>query len=142
MCIAIYKPKGKFVPKKNLKSCRLVNGDGMGLVYAHKGKLTIYKEMSSFDKFYKKYRKLVNDIDPPMAIHFRIGTHGYIDEENCHPFFVNKDLAFCHNGVINSIDVPKIQIILTRYTSTKRFLKPFRLIFLIAQKQLNLERIL
>jgi predicted glutamine amidotransferase len=58
--------------------------------------------MTNFDKFYKEYSKQrkVNKTSN-FILHFRIATSGKIDRANCHPFSVNKNLAFVHNGMIN-----------------------------------------
>ena len=36
-------------------------------------------------------------------IHFRIRTHGETNTENCHPFTVNENVVFIHNGIINNV---------------------------------------
>ena len=51
-------------------------------------------------------------------LHFRIGTSGKIDLNNCHPFTVNNNLAFVHNGIINSIELTNIN-----YSDTWHFNK-------------------
>jgi len=102
MCIAIYKPAGKHVSKKTLKQCWRENPDGGGFMYANKGVIQITKEISSFKAWYAKYRKAVEmHPDKNFVIHFRIATSGKVDLRNCHPFRVNDNLAFCHNGIIN-----------------------------------------
>lgn len=36
-----------------------------------------------------------------MLIHYRYASHGIINDENCHPFFVEDNkLAFIHNGIL------------------------------------------
>jgi predicted glutamine amidotransferase len=40
-----------------------------------------------------------------IVIHFRIATSGGVNYENCHPFKVNEDIFFCHNGILD-IEVP------------------------------------
>lgn len=103
MCIAIYKPKGENIKKKYLKSSCKNNSDGMGLTYVNKyGHLIIYKEMKSFEKFYGVYRSVVEmQGNPNMLIHFRIATAGGVNLLNCHPFKVNRNLAFIHNGILD-----------------------------------------
>jgi hypothetical protein len=56
-----------------------------------------------FDSFYAAYKP---HEDKPMAVHFRIKTHGNLDQENTHPFQVGRNLAFIHNGVIQAVDRP------------------------------------
>lgn len=103
MCIAILNAKGT-LPKQILKNCEENNPDGMGFMYAANGKINIHKQMGGFKSFYKKYVAARNQHpDKKFVLHFRIATHGKVDLENCHPFSVNRNLAFVHNGMI-SID--------------------------------------
>lgn len=107
MCIAIYKPAGKNVSKKTLKRCWEENPDGGGFMYVSKGAIQITKEVNSFKAWYSKYIKAITaNPDKNFVLHFRIATSGKIDLRNCHPFRVNNNLAFCHNGIIN-IKMPK-----------------------------------
>lgn len=102
MCIAILNTKGT-INKETLRTCWNNNNDGAGMIYVtDKNVLVTYKELHSFDKFYKEYnkqRKLNKDSN--FVLHFRIATSGKIDLNNCHPFKVSKDLAFVHNGMID-----------------------------------------
>ena len=63
-----------------------------------------------FNQFYTAY-KMANEKAPdrPFIIHFTIGTHGEKTVYNCHPFYVNKNLVFIHNGIIQGVgtDVKK-----------------------------------
>ena len=70
-------------------------------MYAENDELHIEKGFMDFDSFYKAYKPHQKK---PMAIHFRITTHGETDEENTHPFRVGKNLAFIHNGIISNVD--------------------------------------
>ena len=98
MCIAIYKPKDKLINKTTLKRCYDSNPDGAGFMYAQSKKLHIQKGFFDFDKFYEAYKK---HEAKKCIIHFRIKTHGKIDETNCHPFHINDALGFVHNGTIS-----------------------------------------
>jgi len=73
-------------------------------MYAHNKKIIVKKEMKSFEKFYE-YITEASQYDSAVVIHFRIATSGGINEYNCHPFKVHKNLYFCHNGILD-IDVP------------------------------------
>jgi len=54
-----------------------------------------------FETFYTRFRKAEKDNpDTPFLIHFRIATHGTVDLYNCHPFIVDSEHSFIHNGVI------------------------------------------
>lgn len=98
MCIAILKPKGTTISKETLKTCSEANPDGMGFAYVDGDKLYIKKYMK-FDEFYKDFEKVQDKSN--MLIHFRIATHGSVELENCHPFFLNHRMALIHNGIIS-----------------------------------------
>lgn len=100
MCIAIYKPKGKTIPYDYLEEGYFNNPDGSGFMFTENGKINVVKTMGKFETFYKLYNKIVPE-DKTVILHFRISTSGGINLNNCHPFSVNKHLAFCHNGVID-----------------------------------------
>jgi len=104
MCIAIYKPEQKIISKTTLQECYSSNPDGAGFMYAEDKQLQIQKGFFSFDSFYDAYKQ---HQDKKVVIHFRIKTHGEINETNCHPFAVNSSLAFVHNGIINGLDGDK-----------------------------------
>ena len=101
MCIAILNLKGT-LSKETLQTCWNSNPHGAGLIYNNPDGLQIFKELKSFQVFYNEYikqRKL--NKRSKFAIHFRISTSGKIDLTNCHPFEINKDTAFIHNGMID-----------------------------------------
>lgn len=98
MCIAIYKPEDKIIPKKTLIECYNSNPDGAGFMYAENKKLHIEKGFFSFNSFYNAYKIHAHK---KAVLHFRIKTHGKIDTTNCHPFSVNNSIGFVHNGVIS-----------------------------------------
>jgi len=104
MCIAILNPNDVTLEKSILKTCWDNNKDGAGLLYLKDKKLTAHKEMKNFDKFYNHYLSVRKDhAESQVVIHFRIGTHGRINLENCHPFITNDKWGFVHNGMISSI---------------------------------------
>jgi predicted glutamine amidotransferase len=101
MCIAILNTKNTLT-KETLQQCWKSNPDGAGMIYISKGQLVTFKEMTNFDKFYKEYIKQRKaNKQSNFVLHFRIATSGKIDRANCHPFNVNKNLAFVHNGMIS-----------------------------------------
>ena len=108
MCIAILKPKGENISKQRLETCFDNNDDGAGYVFAMNGALHFFKGFFRFKDFWKSYvQNVVNNGNPISAIHFRITTHGKTNTANCHPFKVNDNLGFIHNGVIDMVDVDK-----------------------------------
>jgi hypothetical protein len=107
MCIAILnQSKAKALTKKTLKNCWENNGDGAGFIFIKEGKLETFKEMKDFNNFNKKYQE-ARKSGSNIVLHFRISTHGKINETNCHPFKVNEELAFVHNGIISDVPYSK-----------------------------------
>jgi glutamine amidotransferase len=109
MCIIAIQPKGKKISDNILRNCWDNNNDGAGIMYAIDGKIIVHKELTSFDRF-MKYKKSLDLLDMNIVFHFRISTSGKVDSNNIHPFKVNKELYFCHNGILN-IEVPNDSLI-------------------------------
>lgn len=103
MCIAILQNENSFVTRRELTNCWNNNNDGAGLIWIENHKLKIHKELFNFKHFYKKYRWVTTNFgkESKVVIHFRYATHGHINLKNCHPFLVNPNLAFVHNGIID-----------------------------------------
>ena len=112
MCIAIFKPEGKIIDKAILEECYSCNRDGAGFAFFNpnfvpkskvpeeEGPLFYHKGFFSFEDFYADYQKYQHN---KCLIHFRIATHKNVNGENCHPWRVNKDLVFIHNGSISGM---------------------------------------
>jgi len=110
MCIIVVKPIKKPLPKKCIENCWSGNKDGAGIMYALKGKLHVekYVTLQDFKKRYYQLEHIVGN-ETNMVLHFRFCTHGVNDITNVHPFFINENLAFCHNGIFDiDIDDPFI----------------------------------
>jgi len=108
MCIAVFKPSKVRLSKATLEECFTNNPDGAGYMYAHEGKIIIKKGFFTFEDFWKAYNVSINGYakKADMVLHFRISTHGLIDEPNCHPHKINDRIAFVHNGIISNVKVP------------------------------------
>jgi predicted glutamine amidotransferase len=112
MCIAIYQKPFAVLDYTTLKNSYENNPDGCGMAYINtdyrgKQKIKMYKSME-FEQFYKKYKRAVqNNPQSPFLIHFRIKTHGEVSTFNCHPFKINKNTVFIHNGIIRSMPIHK-----------------------------------
>jgi predicted glutamine amidotransferase len=107
MCIAILNPNDVMLDKETLKNCWDNNGDGAGMLWTENGELKTYKAMVSFDKLWNMYneiRKSRHSKNSQVVIHFRISTHGKINRTNCHPFIVNDEIGFVHNGIISKLE--------------------------------------
>lgn len=96
MCL-ILTSKSLEIKKEYLECGFKSNGHGSGFSYRKDNKLVIEKGFFSFDEFYSAYQKTIG---LPIIVHFRFRTHGKTDKENCHPFIINDDLHFVHNGVL------------------------------------------
>ena len=107
MCILAVVRAGAEIEKERLKIMFSNNDDGCGFVGVNtdilgRKKMKVYKNME-FEPFYKqlvRFRAL--NPESNMLVHFRIGTAGELSTFNCHPFRVNNELYFAHNGIISS----------------------------------------
>jgi predicted glutamine amidotransferase len=79
------------------------NDDGAGLLWSENGALQVHKQQSGAKTFYKKYKAIRKRVSGPIVLHFRIGTHGDFSADNLHPFLINPDLGFVHNGIIQTV---------------------------------------
>lgn len=101
MCIAIYQPAGCEIQESQLRNCWKNNDDGAGFAYHHEGKLYIQKGFMHYKDFLVAYNKARSEYkDSKFIIHFRIGTCGLRNAANTHPFAINENLAYIHNGII------------------------------------------
>lgn len=98
MCIAIYKEKDVVIPYENLQRSFEANPDGAGFMYVKNKKLHVKKGFFTFKEFWDAYAP---HQELQAVLHFRIKTHGPINEVNCHPFVINKGFGFVHNGIIS-----------------------------------------
>lgn len=104
MCIAILNTKkaGR-LPKSHIKNSWDNNEMGSGLLWSEGGKLQVFKTYV-YDDYIEKYNELRDNKDiGNIVLHFRIATSGYNGEQNLHPFLVNDNLGFVHNGVIKGL---------------------------------------
>lgn len=114
MCIIIFKPEGVELEESRLRFCWDNNqdGGGYGFVDEEQDELVIMKGYFNYEKFRDAVFQDMEDYPTsPFLIHMRIATHGKINQDNCHPFFVDNgegaNIIMAHNGVIGAINVPK-----------------------------------
>lgn len=104
MCIALFVKPGAEISDEVLKTCYINNDDGCGFAYVSRENKVVVNKTMNFDTFLADFREAqAESTHSPFLVHFRIATHGTVDEFNCHPFFVDEDTAFIHNGVIHGI---------------------------------------
>ncbi len=104
MCIAILNTKkaGR-LPSEQIKNSCDNNDMGSGLLWNENGKLSVFKTYK-YDEYISKYNELRDDKKiGNIVLHFRIATSGVFGEHNLHPFLLNEDLGFVHNGVISGL---------------------------------------
>ena len=138
MCVIVYKPAGCSMPSATtLKSCWDANPDGAGLMYPLDGSVKIRKGFMEWDAFADALAAEAAgaDLDAlPVALHFRIATHGAVKPGCCHPFPVcgsaaamrvtEQDVAvgFMHNGVLGGL--PTTEAVSDSMAFAKRVLSP------------------
>lgn len=112
MCIIGYAPKGKKISDDRLEVMFQHNPDGAGIMWKPKedGPVEIRKGFMTFKSFLEVWHTIPSDCE--RAVHFRIASHGKINQENCHPFPIRQDIndmvyledkenaAVMHNGII------------------------------------------
>lgn len=98
MCIAILNQKGTLT-KDVLNNSWENNDQGAGLLYNKEGKLTTFKTYNK-KEFIKTYFKIRGSIKGKIVLHFRIATSGFEQFTNLHPFLINNNTGFVHNGII------------------------------------------
>jgi hypothetical protein len=106
MCIISAIPQGKQISKATLQRCWNNNQHGGGFMFTDGKRVQTFKELTSFKRYWKAFTEArALHPDSSFVCHFRISTHGKIDETNCHPFLVNNQLGFAHNGIIRNAPV-------------------------------------
>ena len=100
MCILIAKKSNvRKMTTQEIKNSASNNPNGFGISYVYKGDMYIHKTFNLDDII--KLNDYLPD-DTPIIYHFRIATHGQINEKNCHPFIDKEQgIAFAHNGVLS-----------------------------------------
>lgn len=117
MCVAINKPAGATIPKKVLEACFKQNDDGAGfavnVVRDGKTQVEVYKGFFTFGGFWNAWKEWGPEFQ--AILHFRVATHGRVNEENCHPFLTKtqdgRTMALVHNGMLADFE---------RYSSNER----------------------
>jgi hypothetical protein len=108
MCIIASIPVGKQISKSTLQRCWNNNQHGGGFMFTDGEKIITFKELTSFKRYWKAFAEArTTHPDSCFVAHFRISTHGKIDETNCHPFLVDDKIGFVHNGIIRNAPVSK-----------------------------------
>ncbi len=100
MCVIVYKPAGTTITRRMLKACYETNDDGAGMAFAVNNRLYVSRGYFGFRRLYRYFRKIERTYpEANILLHFRLATSGGVSADKCHPFYVNENLAFAHNGV-------------------------------------------
>ena len=117
MCVIASQPAGKTIKAGTLNQMWKRNPDGGGISWIEDGKVQVYKTMKLKD-FKKKYKEVCEQHGKhDILIHMRIATHGSVCLDNNHPFYVDPETTFAHNGILPNVfhPSPKSDLSDTRY---------------------------
>lgn len=111
MCIIIYKPAGIAIPAwlddDGMAMMETMNADGMGIMWPDRDTVGTLKSVEKFEDWWKLAKPVWQRSDIPVAIHFRLATHGVISEEQSHPVLLRGGkVAVMHNGVLDGYSAP------------------------------------
>lgn len=100
MCLIIYNPDGKMIPKNYIENAYETNKDGFGIMWPENGRLKVIKGMMDFEQI---WNILSGFNGKKYACHFRFRTHGKKTMDQCHPHkIVKKKVYMMHNGVLDA----------------------------------------
>ena len=109
MCLLIGTKEGVQIPKKHLQNAFKSNRDGVGYSF-NRNNVLVTKKFRNEKKFLKQYEiDFKKNLESKFIVHFRLATDGTNQGTiNVHPFNVNKDLVFAHNGIISNVGEDKV----------------------------------
>ena len=110
MCIIASIPKGVgTISESTLETMANNNSHGFGISWIDDNNIiNTFKSMEN-KKFIEKALDIQNKFSKKsdILIHCRIATSGKTNLANCHPFEVNKNTVFAHNGVLDCVEPTK-----------------------------------
>jgi hypothetical protein len=108
MCILSYFPTGIQPVEDHLINGAIWNKDGHGWAIIHRGDLTIGKSMSPERAIDAFMTERARKPDGPAMFHSRWATHGTVNLDNVHPFYVGRDrrTVLAHNGILSAPALP------------------------------------
>lgn len=86
------------------------NSDGLGVMYTEHGALVTARILPKHHMEAREFLAALPNDDRPLALHWRMRTHGAITLDQCHPYDVDEETALMHNGILdtgNAADVSK-----------------------------------
>lgn len=97
MCLIIFAPKGSSIQREWMLNAFTNNPDGAGFAYSDGTKTYTVKGLMTFAAFEEALNLVPRQY--PRLIHFRYATLGVVNEENTHPFPLDKSGGvMAHNG--------------------------------------------
>ncbi len=101
MCILTFMPAGVTIGYENARRSAISNPDGFGFAI-HTSTAIITDHDMNFEKLWARFTEARKHQAGPALLHFRIATHGSVDTDNCHPFYVgeSQDSVLAHNGML------------------------------------------
>jgi len=101
MCVIASVPATKNIDNKTLDQMWKRNPDGGGIAWIDEnGKVQVYKTMK-LKNFKQKFKEVVAKYGKSdILVHMRIATHGSVCIDNNHPFHIDPNTVFAHNGIM------------------------------------------
>lgn len=101
MCLATLTTNGRTLTDEQIRNAWNANPHGGGIAYFDStGKVQAFRTLS-LPKFQRAYARLIDEglHYSPMALHFRLATHGDKTINNVHPFRMDANTLVIHNGM-------------------------------------------
>ena len=100
MCVIASIPAGKDINNDTIDRMWKRNPDGGGISWIEDGKVQVFKTMK-LKPFKQKFKEVLSKYgDSDILVHMRIATHGSVCIENNHPFYIDTQTVFAHNGIM------------------------------------------
>ena len=98
MCLIIQTNRDKEISRELFENITKRNDDGYGFMWIQKNKIhTLKSSVLDLKVLIETYQRL-REYNP--YIHFRMQTHGLVDHNNTHPYYVGWGMFLMHNGVM------------------------------------------
>lgn len=99
MCLIITQPAGLTLSHAHIRDIAARNGDGFGIMRAHRGALHVWRTVGDVADIIELYTQ--HAAGRACVLHWRMATHGAVSLDNAHPFKLTRDIAVVHNGMLD-----------------------------------------
>lgn len=108
MCMLSYYPSGVLPDPDPLINGALWNRDGHGWAIVTPDTVIVEKYLDPDDAINSFVRTRMQHRDGPAMFHSRLATHGAVNTDNVHPFYVGRDrlTVLAHNGILTEPALP------------------------------------